>query len=49
MKEAASTEGTVVKLAPSRFNNSANYAPVLPFTQMNGRLIEFTSSAIRMK
>ena len=49
LKEAVSTEGTVVKLTPSRSNNSTTYAPVLQFTQMNGRLIEFTSSAIRMK
>ncbi|MCL1479788.1 MAG: DUF3592 domain-containing protein [Marinobacter sp.] len=45
LKEAVSTEGTVVELVPSRSSNSTTYAPVVQFNEINGRLVEFTSNA----
>jgi hypothetical protein len=45
LKEAVSTEGTVVELVPSRSSNATTYAPVVQFNEINGRLVEFTSNA----
>ncbi|WP_094511225.1 DUF3592 domain-containing protein [Synechococcus sp. MW101C3] len=43
--EATKAEGTVVELEESRTSDSTFYSPVVQFTSLNGRVIEFVSSA----
>ncbi|WP_160152282.1 DUF3592 domain-containing protein [Microbulbifer sp. ALW1] len=45
LKSAASADGTVVALVPSRSSDSVTYAPVVQFMDKNGVLIEFRSSS----